>query len=178
MGYIGMECARCSNVSRFTFSCIETIKYDITFDDKGEINKLDRLDCSGYSRQMIAHVSCVRCGYTAPPSFFNLMESPNVSIKVDDRGRYAREANLHRSGCEFTGVRTYFKSAQEASIALDLAKLKDVVSLSGLPEFMTSESQVIRMAAQRKYNLLYRLTHKPMFFRKEDLREDGWIYNG
>lgn len=171
MGYIGMECARCSNVSRFTFTCIETIKYDITFDDKGEINKLDR---SGHSRQMIAHVSCVRCGYTAPPSFFNLMESPNVSINVDDRGRYAREASLHRNGCEFTGVRTYFRSVQEASIALDLAKLKDVVSLSGLPEFMTSESQVIRMAAQRKYNLLYGLTRKPMLFRKED----GWIYNG
>jgi len=92
---------------------------------------------------------------------------------VDDRGRYARESNLHHSGCEFTGVRTYFKSAQEASIALDLKKLEGVTTLSELPEFMTSESQVIRMAAQRKYNVLYKLMHQPLFFRKED----GWIYN-
>jgi len=40
-----------------------------------------------------------------------------------------------------------------------------------LPEFLSSESPEVRMAALRKYELLKRLQSKPMFFPKEVLEK-------
>lgn len=174
MGYIGAECSYCGNVSQFTFICIGTSEIKVTFDSRGEVSKLES---SNQRRQVAVHVHCARCGYEAPPPFFGLAEPSNVHINVDDRNNYMREANLHNSGCKFVAVRTYFKDSQEASIAIDLAKIRCITDIEELPEFMTSESPVIRMVAKKKFDQLYRLTQQSIFVPKARPEEGGgWSY--